>query len=185
MDETGYFNYPLGAKALDGETVDAIGLKYAALSMMARDWAKIAFEHPTCGVAKPDESAGQAAAPSATQSVTMGDWTIATSYGEWQFGQKDWTWIKSEPPVWAKEPVGGVAVAHLSPNEFLVVGDHVRLNFGTAKNGPKNGSVFRVDEGRVVDGRWVMSRVWNGDQTDYGINLLTPVILKVTMGSYK
>ncbi len=181
MDDTGYFNYPLGAKALDDETVDAIGLKYAALSTMARDWAKIAFEHPTWGVAKPDESAGQAAA----QSVTMGDWTIGTSYGEWQFGQKDWTWIKSEPPVWAKEPVGGVAVAHLSPNEFLVVGDHVRLNFGTAKGGAANGSVFRVEEGRVVDGRWVMSRVWNGDQTDYGINLLTPVILKVTMGRYK
>ncbi len=181
MDDTGYFNYPLGAKALDDETVDAIGLKYAALSTMARDWAKIAFEHPTWGVAKPDESAGQAA----VQSVTMGDWTIGTSYGEWQFGQKDWTWIKSEPPVWAKEPVGGVAVAHLSPNEFLVVGDHVRLNFGTAKGGPANGSVFRVEEGRVVDGRWVMSRIWNGDQTDYGINLLTPVILKVTMGRYK
>jgi hypothetical protein len=31
----------------------------------------------------------------------------------------------------------------------------------------------------------VMSRIWNGDQTDYGINLITPVILKVTMGSYK
>ncbi|WP_380779036.1 DUF5597 domain-containing protein [Sphingomonas sp. R86520] len=177
MDDTGYFNYPLGAKALDGETLDAIGLKYGALATMGRDWAKIAFEHPTWGTAKPEDGAGQ--------TTTMGDWTIATSYGEWQFGQKDWTWIKSEPPTWAKEAVGGVAVAQLSPNEFLVVGDHVRLNFGTAKDGPKNGSVFRVEEGRVVDGRWVMSRIWNGDQTDYGINLITPVILKVTMGSYK
>jgi beta-galactosidase GanA len=177
MDDTGYFNYPLGAKALDGETLDAIGLKYGALATMGRDWAKIALEHPTWGAAKPDDGAGQ--------TTTMGNWTIGTSYGEWQFGQKDWTWIKSEPPVWAKEAVGGVAVAQLSPNEFLVVGDHVRLNFGTAKTGPKNGSVFRVEEGRVVDGRWVMSRVWNGDQTDYGINLITPVILKVTMGSYK
>jgi beta-galactosidase GanA len=177
MDDTGYFNYPLGAKALDNETVDAIGLKYGALATMGRDWAKIAFEHLTWGAAKPDDGAAQ--------TTTMGDWTIDTSYGEWQFGQKDWTWIKSEPPVWAKEAVGGVAVAQLSPNEFLVVGDHVRLNFGTAKGGPKNGSVFRVEEGRVVDGRWIMSRIWNGDQTDYGINLITPVILKVTMGSYK
>jgi beta-galactosidase GanA len=177
MDDTGYFNYPLGAKALDGETLHAIGLKYGALATMGRDWAKIAFEHATWGAAKPDDGA--------SQTTTMGNWTIGTSYGEWQFGQKDWTWIKSEPPVWAKEAVGGVAVAQLSPNEFLVVGDHVRLNFGTAKGGPKNGSVFRVEEGRVVDGRWVMSRIWNGDQTDYGINLITPVILKVTMGSYK
>ncbi|RZM20705.1 MAG: beta-galactosidase, partial [Sphingomonas sp.] len=181
MDETGYFNYPLGAKSLDDETVDAIGHKYAVLSTMERDWARIAYEHPTWGAAKPDDGAGQ----TTPQSTTMGDWTIATSYGEWQFGQKDWTWIKSVPPAWDKDAVGGVAVAQLSANEFLVVGDHVRLNFGTAKTGPRNGSVFRVEEGRVVDGRWVMSRVWNGDQTDYGINLLTPVILKVTMGSYK
>ena len=187
MDDTGYFNYPLGAKALDDETLDAIALKYAALSTMARDWAKIAYEHPTWGAVKPDDVAAQGAAAKSTpaQSTTMGNWTIATSYGEWQFGQKDWTWIKSEPPVWAKEPVGGVAVAHLSPNEFLLVGDHVRLTFGTAKDGPKNGSVFRVEEGRMADGRWVMSRVWNGDQTDYGITLVKPTVLKVTMGTYK
>jgi hypothetical protein len=31
-----------------------------------------------------------------------------------------------------------------------------------------------------------MDRVWNGDQTDYGINFIdTPYLLKVTMGSYR
>ena len=30
-----------------------------------------------------------------------------------------------------------------------------------------------------------MSRVWNGDQTDYGITLVAPTVLKVTMGTYK
>lgn len=177
MDETGYFNYPLGAKSLDDATVDAIARKYGALSGMARDWAKIAYEHPTWGAAKPEDGAAQ--------TTTMGDWSIRASFGEWQFGEKDWTWIKSVPPAWANDPVGGVAVAQLSATEFLVTGDHVRVRFDAAKTGPANGIMLRVEEGTMVDGRWVMSRVWNGDQTDYGINLLTPVILKVTMGSYK
>lgn len=43
----------------------------------------------------------------------------------------------------------------------------------------------RVEEGRFVDGRWVFHHIWNGDQTDYGLNFTTvPRILKVTLGSY-
>lgn len=46
--------------------------------------------------------------------------------------------------------------------------------------------VLRVEEGAFRDGKWVMARVWNGDQTDYGINLLDkPQILKITMGRYR
>ena len=43
-----------------------------------------------------------------------------------------------------------------------------------------------VEEGTFANGQWVTSRVWNGDQTDYGINLIDrPQILKVTMGRYR
>jgi len=31
----------------------------------------------------------------------------------------------------------------------------------------------------------VRDRIWNGDQTDYGINLIEPVLLRVTMGAYR
>jgi beta-galactosidase GanA len=178
MDDTGFFNYPLGARALDAETLDAFAKPYAAFAAMARDWARIAFEHPTWGTAKPDDGA-----PAAT---TMGDWTITASWGEWQFGQKDWTWLKSEPAPWAEEPIGGVAVAQLSADEFLLTGDHVRVNLGTRTGGPANGMIVRVEEGHFDAGRWVGDRVWNGDQTDYGINLIDrPAVLKVTMGRYR
>jgi hypothetical protein len=45
---------------------------------------------------------------------------------------------------------------------------------------------LRVEEGSFgPDGSWKMTRVWNGDQTDYGINLTgQPVLLKVKMGTY-
>ncbi|MEG3164378.1 DUF5597 domain-containing protein [Sphingomonas sp. PB2P19] len=178
MDDTGYSNYPLGAKALDEATLDAFGRKYALLAPIARDWARIALEHPTWGAAKGDEGAAQ--------STTMGDWTITASFGEWQFGQKDWTWIKADKAAWADLPVGGFAVAQLSANEFLVAGDYVRLQFAGRAGSAANGMVVRVEEGTFTDGRWVSSRTWNGDQTDYGINIVDrPALLKVTMGRYK
>ncbi len=47
MDDTGFFNYPLGAKALDAATLDAFAGPYAAIGGVMRDWAKAAFEHPS------------------------------------------------------------------------------------------------------------------------------------------
>jgi beta-galactosidase GanA len=178
MDDTGFFNYPLGASALDGATLDAFALPYSTFAAMQREWARIAFEHPTWGTAKPDNGA--------PVSTTMGDWTISASWGEWQFGMKDWIWLKSEPAPWASEPVGGTAVAQLSADEFLVTGDHVRLTFGSRPGGPTNAMIVRVEEGHFDQSRWVMDRIWNGDQTDYGINLIDrPAVLKVTMGRYR
>ena len=47
--------------------------------------------------------------------------------------------------------------------------------------------IVRVEEGHFdAQGDWVMDRIWNGDQTDYGLNLIDqPVWLKVTMGRYR
>ena len=81
MDDTGYFNFPLGAPALDEPTLDAFAKPYGVFARMQREWARIAFEHPTWGAAKPDDDA-----PATT---VMGDWTITASWGEWQFGLKE------------------------------------------------------------------------------------------------
>ncbi|MBH0114891.1 DUF5597 domain-containing protein [Novosphingobium sp. YJ-S2-02] len=176
MDATGFYNYPLGARALDEETMGAFALPYATLEPIMRDWAKIAFTRPIWGAAKPDDGAAR--------ETVMGKWKISADWGQWQFGEKDWTWLPSEPPEWADEPVGGLAVAQLSDTEYLVMGDHVRVRFSPA-NGETNGVVLSVEEGTFEDGKWVTSRVWNGDQTDYGINLIDrPQVLKVTTGFY-
>jgi beta-galactosidase GanA len=178
MDETGYYNYPLGAKALDAPTIAAIADKYALLAPIASDWATIAATHPTWGVAKGEDGAAQ--------STTMGDWTITAGFGEWQFGQKSWSWIKSEPPEWANRAVGGGVVAQLSADSILVMGDHVRFDFAGRAGGPANGMIVRVEEGTLKNGTWVTSRVWNGDQTDYGLNIIDrPVLLRVTMGHFR
>ncbi|WP_129586217.1 DUF5597 domain-containing protein [Sphingomonas montana] len=156
------FDRPVPAK---GE-----GTATAALERDPICVARIARDRPTWGVAKGDD----------------GRLDDHRQLRQWQFGQKDWTSITSDTPAWADQPVGGVAVAQLSPNEFLLVGDYVRLQFGGRAGGPANGMVVRVEEGTFDRGRWKTSRIWNGDQTDYGLNLLDrPVLLKVTMGRYR
>lgn len=178
MDATGYFNFPLGARDLDAATMDAFALPYGMLKGIARDWARIAFTRPTWGVAKPDDNK--------PRSTTLGGWQITASWGEWQFGMKEWTFLKTDPAPWGAEKIGGVAVAQLSDNEFLVVGDHVRVTFAPVEGSAPNGLMLRTEEGSFVDGKWQATRVWNGDQTDYGLNLIDrPQILKITMGRYR
>ncbi|TDW59928.1 beta-galactosidase GanA [Novosphingobium sp. PhB55] len=177
MDGSDYFNFPLGAKSFDEATLDAYAAKYRVLSEAMRPWAKIAFEHPTWGAAKPDDGAAQ--------ETTMGNWQITASFGQWQFGQREW-FPDADLPAWASEPVGGIAVAQLSADTFLLTGDHARVSFAPAAGSPPNGMVLRIEEGHFAKDEWVTDRVWNGDQTDYGINLTArPVWLKVTMGRYR
>ena len=178
MDATGYSNFPLGAKQLDSETLQAFASKYALLAPIARDWARLAFEHQSAGFAKPKDGSDQ--------SATLGRWKISAMYGMWEFGERDWSWIDMPPNPKKDLPVGGASVMQLGPDEFLVAGSDVRIRFGLDK--PQAGESVQfvdVEEGTFDNGRWVMKRRWNGDQTDYGLNLTKPTLLKVRMGTYR
>jgi beta-galactosidase GanA len=178
MDATGYSNFPLGAKELDEETLDAFASKYELLEPIARDWAKLAFEHPSAGFAKPQDASDQ--------SAVLGRWKITAMYGLWEFGERDWTWIDMPANPKKEQPVGGAAVIQLGPDEFLLAGSDLRLNFALATpSGHENSQFLDVEEGTFENGRWVMARRWNGDQVDYGLNLTRPVLLKVRLGTYR
>ena len=178
MDATGYFNYPLGAKDLDAATLEAFGSKFALLAPIARDWARLASEHPTWGAARVVDGSDQ--------SGLLGRWRITTQYGRWQFGEDNWTWIKTDPNPNKDRPVGGAAVIQLGPDEFLIAGSDVRVRFSLDKPAAAENSQFLdVEEGTFRDGKWQMQRRWNGDQVDYGLNLTKPVLLKVRMGTYR
>lgn len=177
MDTT-YFNYPLGAKDLNPETLDAFASKFALMAPIARDWAKLAFEHPTTGFAQPEDGSDQ--------SSVMGRWKITAQYGLWPFGLPTWTFMKFPPNPKKDNPLGGASVIQLGPDEFLVAGSDVRISFSLANAGPnENSQLLDVEEGTFQNGQWVMSRRWNGDQTDYGLNLDQPTLLKVRLGTYR
>lgn len=178
MDATGFFNYPLGAKALDAATMEAFSGPYAMLAPMARDWARIAFENPVWGTTKGAK----------TQAKVFGRWQIAAEYGLWQMGEPGWSsWNKIDPHPMAEAPVGGLVAAQLGPDTFLISGSHVRVRLtaaGTAAN--QQAQIISAEEGSFVAGKWTMRRRWNGDQIDYGLNFTgEPVMLKVTMGLYR
>jgi beta-galactosidase GanA len=178
MDESDYGNFPLGAPELTDEIIETFASKYRLLRPIARDWAKLAFEHPTWGAAKPNDGADR--------SGVLGRWKLTAQFGGWQFGESRWLPKDTPPPPWKDQPVGGAAVIQLGPDEFLLVGDHVRMRFGLDRPGAnENVQFLNVEEGSFQDGRWVMSRRWNGDQTDYGLNLTKPTLLKVRLGTYR
>ncbi|NYD92013.1 DUF5597 domain-containing protein [Sphingomonas melonis] len=177
LDYSGFSNYPLGAKAVTAETVESFAVHYRRLAPMARDWARIAFENKVWG-------AGEAG-DRKPETLALGDrWTATLSYGEWQMGTFGEGWMAKSDPVPGREvPDGGAVIAQLSPDEFLLVGNRVRVRFGSAKN--ERFMLARVEEGHFQNGQWVFDRLWNGDQTGSGLNLTTlPQILKVKLAIY-
>lgn len=178
MDGTGYSNFPLGAKQLDAETLEAFASKYRLLRPVARDWARLAFEHPTWGSAKPMDGS--------EQSGVLGRWKISAIYGMWEFGEPQWMPPNNPPHPNKDQPVGGAAVIQLGPDEFLLGGSDVRIKFDLARPpAGENSQYLSVEEGAFDAGRWVMQRRWNGDQIDYGLNLTRPTLLRVRLGTYR
>lgn len=180
LDGDDYFNYPLGAKSLDDATVEAFAANYRLFNPMARAWAKIAFENPTWGVAKSPDAADQ--------STVLGRWKLTAQFDLWQFGEREWTWIETESHPTKGQMVGGAVVAQIGPDEFLVAGASVRMRFALAKAEPGQQSQYlRIEQGSFdANGNWVFHHVWNGDQTDYGLNFTArPVMLRVRLGTWK
>lgn len=177
MDATGFFNYPLGAKSLDDGVLEAFAQPYRLFEPIASDWARIALKNPIWGTAK--------GAPEPHQSRVMGRWKISAQYGHWQMGEPGWArWITIDKHPMADQDVGGMVAAQIGPDTFLIAGNHVRVRLSLDKPvAGEQAQLIRAEEGGFSGGKWVTTRLWNGDQIDYGFNFTDrPVMLRVTMG---
>ena len=178
IDYASYSNYPLGSKSTDRRMVAPFAAVYAAFAPMQRLWARWAFEGRTRGVAEGDDRA--------PQTLALDGWQAIVSFREFQFGERAWLKDRNDYPIGTDAPNGGVAIAQLGANEFVLVGQRARIRLsGLGANQGRMTMYARVEEGRFdAAGKWIMERNWNGDQTDYGLNLpAAPTVLKVTMGS--
>ncbi len=177
IDYFDYANYPLGARTSDPAMVQPFAQAYAAFAPMQRQWARWAFEGRTHGVAKGDDLADQ--------HVAMKGWTAQVSFDQWMFGEREWPGNAKEPPPHAKQLNGGVAIAQIADDEFVLVGQNARVRLDDA---PSSGraQIVSAEQGHFDEqGHWVMERRWNGDQVDWGLNFTArPVVLKVKMGRY-
>lgn len=180
LDYFDYSNYPLGARHTDRRMVEPFAKVYGAFAPMARQWARWAFEGRTHGVAEGDDRA--------EQTVAMRGWKATVTFREFQFGERQYLKDRSEFQAGTERPSGGVAFAQLGDDEFIVVGQQARVKLsGHGPNAGKPSLLARVEQGRFDErGNWIMERNWNGDQTDYGLNLpAAPVVLRVRLGTYK
>jgi beta-galactosidase GanA len=170
MDLTGYSNFPLGAPKIDAESFSTFGRNYVLAAPMMRELARLSAAGKVWGAAEP--------ADTHEQIVGLGDrWQVAVSYGRPEFG--------NPAPTGNPTPSGGVLIAELNPDEYLVCGFHARVNFQNAagRHGPF--LMARVEEGHYDHGNWVFERVWNGDQTDWGLNFTSvPQVLRVRLAGY-
>jgi beta-galactosidase GanA len=173
IDYTRYANFPLGAKKMDEEALAPFAVNYQLVAPMMRQLAQLEFAGKVHAVAE------KKGAPA--QTVEVGAWKVDVRYGLPQFGFGD------KPPG-NPEPVGRALVAQLGDNDFLVTGFHCRVDFqvGAAAAGAgKQRQYLRVEEGTYEKGTFKLLRLWNGDQTDWGLNFTSaPQLLRVTLGTY-
>lgn len=159
-DYTGYGNYPLGAKKTTPETIAPFADNYALVRPFDRLWAKLASEGKVWGVGRPDDNQ--------PRTLTLADgWTVTISFDLWMFGDRDAEWF-GDKRFRTPEDNSGALIAQTGPDEFVVTGRWIRIQFGRT-----DGSylLLGADEVAYEDGAWQFRRRWNGDQTDYGVNL--------------
>ncbi|HEX5687610.1 MAG TPA: DUF5597 domain-containing protein [Ideonella sp.] len=178
IDYFDYANFPLGAKRSDKAMVEPFAQVYAAFRPMQRQWAQWAFEGRTHGVAEPEDHADQ--------HVAMKGWKAHVTFGQWQFGEREWPGNKKESPPHAATAVGGVAIAQIAEDEFVLVGQQARVRLDDTEASGR-AQIISAEEGSFdANGKWVMERRWNGDQVDWGLNFTArPRVLKVRMGRYQ
>ena len=173
LDLTRYSNLGEGGpEAMEAAALMPVARQYELLAPIAQRLAQGNFEGKVRGASEdPDEH---------SQTLDFARWQAVLEYGMPSFGN----WMK---PKGNTPPDGGAVILELGPDEFLVAGHHVRVDFSPTYAPGKKRLWLKVEEGSYdTAGNWKTARIWNGDQTDYGLNLKADenVLLKVSMTTF-
>ena len=173
LDYSGYADAPLGASSVTEETLAPFALNYRAVGPMMREIARLNFEGRLQADVEHDDVKETDAPP---RTLSFGAWQATVAYGLPQFGD-------SAAPRGNPAPIGRALVAQLAEDQFLVTGFFCRVRFhpaGAAADRPWQ--YVRVEEGQYQNGAFLPERLWNGDQTDWGLNFASaPQVLRVTL----
>ena len=164
MDYTG----ARGASRQPEEFLAPWAQNYRLMGPMAREIARLNFEGKLQAVA---EETGKPA-----QTLSFGPWNANVSYGAVRNGRGN-----GNP-----EPTGRALVAQLGDNQFLVTGFFCRVDFRPGDgSSDKHRQFLRVEDGTYENGVFKPIRIWNGDQTDWGLNFSSePQVLRVSLATY-
>ena len=127
---------------------------FELLGPMSRELAKLNFEgNLKTSVEEPGK---------AEQELDFGAWQISIAYGYPQFDGR-------RPPG-TKDAHGAAVVAQLGPDEFLVTGIDAAVSFHLPGRLPGLGmQILSAEEGTYENGAWKPLHLWNGDETDRGL----------------
>ena len=141
-------------------------MNYRLIGPMQREIARLNFEGKLKAVAEEQVKV--------TETLPFGDWNAVVSYGA----------TRNNRAVGNPEPTGRVLVAQLKDDQFLVTGFFCRVDFRPA-DPDKHRQFLRVEEGAYEKGVFKFLRIWNGDETDWGLNFgAEPVVLRVSVATY-
>jgi beta-galactosidase GanA len=159
-------------EATSGDTaLNPIAINCRVLNPMMREIAQWSFEGRLhAAVEEKDQY---------QQMLPLGRWQAVITFGPPAGGY-------GRNPKGNPEPVGRMLVAPLGENEFLVTGYLCRVDFkiADAASGAQR-EFLRVEEGSYAGGVFRPVRIWNGDETDWGLNFgSAPQVLRVQLGTY-
>jgi Domain of unknown function (DUF5597)/Glycosyl hydrolases family 35 len=144
---------------------------FALLAPMVREIAKLNFE----GKLKTSiEESGQG-----QQELDFGPWQATVRYG---FPQQD-----GRRPPGTNDAHGVALVAQCGPDEFLVTGVDASVSFHMPGRLPgMRMQILSAEEGSYSDGVWKAKRLWNGDETDRGLQFHAddPAVVRVRLGRF-
>ena len=172
LDLSRYSNQIDGPEAMESSALKPVAAQYSLLAPIARKLAKGNLEGKLRGASEDPENH--------TQTLAFERWKAVLSYGMPPFGN-------GMQPRGNSPADGGVAILELGPDEFLVAGHHLRVDFAPAFAPGKKRFWLKVEEGGYdAAGNWKTVRIWNGDQTDYGLNLKSDenLLLRVRMTTF-
>jgi Domain of unknown function (DUF5597)/Beta-galactosidase len=161
---------PAGGRVATEDRLAPVALNFQIVEPLMREVAKLEFEGKLQAVAEDSDVH--------VQTIPLGPWKAVISYGVARFG--------SGGPKGNPEPVGGALVGSTGQDEFLVTGRSCRVDFQPSDPSSKAQREFlRVEEGIYANGAFKPLRIWNGDETDWGLNFGTaPVALRVRLRTY-
>jgi hypothetical protein len=162
---------PRGWNILGDGAATGHARNFALLAPMTREIAKLNFE----GKLKTSmEENGRA-----QQELDFGEWQATVSYGYPQYDGR-------RPPG-TKDAHGVALVAQLGPNEFLVTGIDASVSFHLPGKLPgMRMQILAAEEGVYENGVWKPKRLWNGDETDRGLQLYAedPAVVRIKVGQF-
>jgi hypothetical protein len=145
---------PRGWNILGDVKPTAHARNFALIAPISRQIAKLNFDGKLKTAV---EEAGQA-----QQELDFGEWQATVAFG---FPQYD-----GRRPPGTKDNHGTALVAELGPDEFLVTGMDASVSFHLpGRLTGQRMQILSAAEGTYQNGVWKPVRLWNGDETDRGL----------------